>query len=469
MTTVADIIAAANTAVGQIWREPGGYVTTQQAPPYQDGRYGRGWVEHCGIAIGNLYTKAGLQMGRDFVDLAYTPTAARATFDRGFAVRTPQVGDWGIVDWQGAGWGAVAASDHAVLVIGVANWPRSVRTREWNTTPDGRSRDYDRPANLFVCFGRPKLATGPVKGAWLEGGPIGIPDVQPGQTSHVVARVQDAIINNRGGLNSPQMVRGAADAAFVANYLDWQRRIGFPGDGRPARTSLERLGFTVVDHATVRPVLPEVWAAAAKPARAHLGEPTGPVAPFLYPKGPAHVPFQRGIIVEHAGQLLPVYGGLFAAWSGGAGTRVGLPVTAEQYVPGVEGARWQHFQRGTLVWEPGVGGGVRVLSGGVLEAYLRLSGADRAALGHVRSEEGDTVPEGRWQKFEHGGMVWHPAHGAHPFWGGIGHTYLRYGGTRYIGFPLGKETAAASGDVSQRFTGGTVTWSPTGHSSVVAT
>lgn len=459
MTTSANIITAANNAVNEIWREPSGYVNIQQSAPYQDGRYGRGWVEHCGIAVGYVYAKAGLQMGRDFVDLAYTPTAARATFDKGFAVRTPQVGDWGIVDWQGAGWGQTGASDHAVLVIGTWNWPRSVRTREWNTTPDGRARDYDRPASLFVCFGRPKLSTGPVKGPWLDGGPVGIPDVQPGQTNTQVARVQDALINNRGGLNSPQMVRNAADGAFAANYTDWQRRLGFPGDGRPARTSLERLGFVVVDHATVQPALPDDWAAAAKPVRQHLGDPTGTPKPFLNANGPMHVPFQRGIIFDHAGQKLAVYGGIYGRWAADAGGRVGLPVSEEGNVPGVKGARWQHFQEGTLIWEPGPAGGTRVVSGGILESYRRLTDDERANLGYVRSDEKDTQPAGRWQQFQHGGIVWHPSTGAHPFWGGIGQTYLRFGGTRYVGFPKGKEQTTA-GETVQRFTGADIVWAP---------
>ncbi|MDI9629367.1 MAG: hypothetical protein QM286_12650 [Acidobacteriota bacterium] len=160
MTTVADILAASDEAMDEIWRDDNGYVSIQDLPPWT-GYFGGTYVQHCGISVCRVYYKAGLTMGVDFPDLSYTPTGAAATFDLGMAVDVPQPGDWGIIDWGGNGWGATGESDHAVLIIDTSNWPDYVVTREWNTTSDGRGADYQRAPGLFTVFGRPRLTTTP--------------------------------------------------------------------------------------------------------------------------------------------------------------------------------------------------------------------------------------------------------------------------------------------------------------------
>ena len=162
MTTAADILAASDEAMGEIWRDDNGYVSIQNLPPWT-GYFGGSYVQHCGIGVCRVYFLAGLTMGVDFPDLSYTPTGAAATFDLGMAVDVPQPGDWGIIDWGGNGWGATGESDHAVLIIDTSNWPDYVVTREWNTTPDGRGADYLRSPGLFTVFGRPRLNAAPPK------------------------------------------------------------------------------------------------------------------------------------------------------------------------------------------------------------------------------------------------------------------------------------------------------------------
>ena len=80
MTTVADILAASDVAMDEIWRDANGYVSIQDEPPWV-GYFGGTYVQHCGISVGRVYYLAGLVMGRDFPDLSYTPTGAQATFD----------------------------------------------------------------------------------------------------------------------------------------------------------------------------------------------------------------------------------------------------------------------------------------------------------------------------------------------------------------------------------------------------
>lgn len=160
MTTVADILAASDVAMDEIWRDANGYVSIQDEPPWV-GYFGGTYVQHCGISVGRVYYLAGLVMGRDFPDLSYTPTGAQATFDGGYAVEVPEPGGYGIIDWQGNGWGATGESDHAVFIRNRDNWPYSVGTREWNTTSDGRGADYEREVGLFTVFGYPRLSGAP--------------------------------------------------------------------------------------------------------------------------------------------------------------------------------------------------------------------------------------------------------------------------------------------------------------------
>ena len=129
MTTVADILAASDEAMDEIWRDDNGYVSIQDLPPWT-GYFGGTYVQHCGISVCRVYYKAGLTMGVDFPDLSYTPTGAAATFDLGMAVDVPEPGDWGIIDWGGNGWGATGESDHATFIRNRDNWP-SIRGRRW--------------------------------------------------------------------------------------------------------------------------------------------------------------------------------------------------------------------------------------------------------------------------------------------------------------------------------------------------
>ena len=166
MTTAADAIRVAEEvrAAGLIYRQPNGYVSIQQAPPYDaasgNDRFGTMWVEHCGISVAYVLTRAGLRFGIDYPDgIQYSPLLARQLLVDGYATDAPKPGSIGVIDWGGAGWGAIAASDHVVLIVGVdGDW---LTTWETNTTPDGRPYYYRRHRSLFTAWGTPRYTAAP--------------------------------------------------------------------------------------------------------------------------------------------------------------------------------------------------------------------------------------------------------------------------------------------------------------------
>lgn len=158
MTTPDDVVAKAREIVanGEIYRVGGdwdGYVSVQEQAPYDDGRFGSGHVEHCGISCARVLYEAG---GRALLDglmdaIQYAPALAQlANLDR------PKKGCLGTIDWDGG------VSDHVVLVIGGSGGVDDEGyvigdpvTAEWNTVADGTGRIYTRPMSLFTAFVMP--------------------------------------------------------------------------------------------------------------------------------------------------------------------------------------------------------------------------------------------------------------------------------------------------------------------------
>ncbi len=88
--------------------------------------------------------------------------------------------------------------------------------------------------------------------------------------------------------------------------------------------------------------------------------------------------------------------------------------------------------------------------------------AEHPELGAPQSCESDTfTPGARVQVFENGRVYWSPATGTHAVVGAIGERYVEMGGDRTLGLPTtGEATGLRDGGASQRFTGGTMFWSP---------
>lgn len=171
MTTVADILRVAEDARANrlVYREPNEYVSIQQQPPYDaasgNDRFGRTRVEHCGIAVAFIYTRAGLRFGIDYPSwIQHSITVARQMFREGFATDEPQAGGIGVMDWGAGGFGMAATqhADHVVLIVEPR--PKTIVVMDANTSdvPDGRLVYHEYPREWFVAWGMPKnLATAP--------------------------------------------------------------------------------------------------------------------------------------------------------------------------------------------------------------------------------------------------------------------------------------------------------------------
>ena len=156
VTSGPGIVAAAEQvrAAGEVYRVNGdwdGLVSIQDSGPWA-GMYGGMHVEHCGISAGYILWKAGLTMGRDFPNTAYSPTLCQALLSGDYD-QTPQPGAIGVIDWGLGGYGDCGDSDHVVLIIEARG--DTMVTIEANTTADGRLHYYERAASLFTAFGMP--------------------------------------------------------------------------------------------------------------------------------------------------------------------------------------------------------------------------------------------------------------------------------------------------------------------------
>ena len=148
---------------GDIYRRSDGYVSIQQKAPYtgDNDRFQTWYVDHCGISVAYVLEKSGLRFGIDYPDtMQYSPWLANDLLNGGYAVSRPEPGDIGVIDWGGAGWGAISRSDHIVFFADTSEFDSGfVTCWETNTTPDGRPYYYRRATSLFVAWGRPKYRT----------------------------------------------------------------------------------------------------------------------------------------------------------------------------------------------------------------------------------------------------------------------------------------------------------------------
>lgn len=172
--------------------------------------------------------------------------------------------------------------------------------------------------------------------------------------------------------------------------------------------------------------------------------------------------FQNGFILwsprtgAHA-----VYGevGKKYAAMGAERSLLGLPTSSEVDGP-FPGSRANSFQGGAILWS--VGTGAHDIHGGIAQRYYNSKVVQ--ILGLPTSSEGPSRLAGALvQNFQRGSIYWSPASGAWEVHGGIRDTYRSIGAeTSPLGVPLtGEQPGALPGSVIQRFTGGTMYWSPT--------
>ncbi|SHG85565.1 reprolysin-like metallopeptidase [Geodermatophilus nigrescens] len=139
-------------------------------------------------------------------------------------------------------------------------------------------------------------------------------------------------------------------------------------------------------------------------------------------------------------------------WEGGP---LGYPVT--DTVCGLrDGGCYQHFQGGTVMSSPASGSWA--VSGALRDGWFR-AGSEGGALGYPTAAAVCGLRDGGClQRFQGGALYWSPATGAHPVVPGpVAERWGALGWERGLGYPLEPERAVVGGR-SQRFQGGTLTW-----------
>jgi len=142
---------------------------------------------------------------------------------------------------------------------------------------------------------------------------------------------------------------------------------------------------------------------------------------------------------------------------GGPGSLLGFPLTDETGTPDGVG-RFNHFAGGSVYWTP-VTGAHEVH--GAIRAEWVATGWERGSLGYPVTDETATGG-GRFNRFTGGSVSWTPSTGAHEVHGLIGAKYLALGAENsLLGFPLTDETGTPYGvGRFNHFAGGSVYWTP---------
>ncbi|HEX6462582.1 MAG TPA: PQQ-dependent sugar dehydrogenase [Candidatus Saccharimonadales bacterium] len=167
-------------------------------------------------------------------------------------------------------------------------------------------------------------------------------------------------------------------------------------------------------------------------------------------------PYQNGAIywspATGAHFVLGAIRGVYETQGGPIGT-LGFPITDEFVITG--GAR-QNFQNGALVWTPGVG--TFQLFAANRAKYDAL-GAENGRLKLPISNEYVVAGGGVRQDFQGGSLLWSASTGSHLLAGGIRVAYDARGGSGgSLGFPITDEFVI-NGGVRQNFQGGSLIWS----------
>ncbi len=154
-----------------------------------------------------------------------------------------------------------------------------------------------------------------------------------------------------------------------------------------------------------------------------------------------------------------VYGAIYLKYNelGGPASAIGPALTDEIDVDGVAGARANEFLNGRIYWSPETG--THAVYGGILHTYLDRGGP--GALGLPVTDEFDIsgLDGGRESDFQFAKIYYHPATGAHEVYGAIYAKWMDFGGpTGGLGMPTTGEYDAGSGRGSD-FQNGRIYWS----------
>jgi len=147
----------------------------------------------------------------------------------------------------------------------------------------------------------------------------------------------------------------------------------------------------------------------------------------------------------------------YLEWGGPAS--YGLPVTDETTTPDGVG-RFNHFDGGrSIYWTPGTG--AHTVYGSIREEWRSL-GWELGILGYPTSDESDGINGARYNDFQRGKIYWSPSTGAHEVHGAILDRWASLGWEHStLGLPVSDEFAISGGRQST-FQGGYITWTSAG-------
>ncbi|HEU5473254.1 MAG TPA: GH25 family lysozyme [Actinophytocola sp.] len=194
--------------------------------------------------------------------------------------------------------------------------------------------------------------------------------------------------------------------------------------------------------------------------RSHLGYPT--TNELRTPDGiGAYNLFQQGSIHwTPATGAHEVRGLIYQVWAslGLERSVIGYPITDE--TPSSDGVgSYNHFQRGSIFYRPGVG--AQEVRGAIRDKWAAL-GWERSVLGYPTTNELRT-PDGigAYNLFQQGSIHWTPATGAHEVRGAIFQRWVALGSERgRLGYPTSDEYDVPGGRRTN-FQRGTLTWNRT--------
>ena len=195
------------------------------------------------------------------------------------------------------------------------------------------------------------------------------------------------------------------------------------------------------------------YIALTNAARSALGLPTNVTAT----SGSTSItPFQGGRIYARPGTAtFEVYGEIFRRYLqlGAETGPLGLPTSGET-AGTLNGVRRNTFSTGAIYWSPSTG--AQDVYGAIYGKYKEL-GAERSILGLPTSgETAAGVPGARTNRFSGGTILWSPSTGAQEIYGAIYGRYLQLGAEAGpLGLPTSGETAVSGGRMNT-FIGGRI-------------
>ncbi|CAA9222256.1 MAG: putative esterase, partial [uncultured Blastococcus sp.] len=193
-----------------------------------------------------------------------------------------------------------------------------------------------------------------------------------------------------------------------------------------------------------------------------LGYPTTDTVCGL-PGGGCSQEFQGGSILSStAGGTRAVWGAIRARYVavGGSAGALGYP-TSEELCGFRDGGCFQRFQHATIYWSPA--SGARVVANGAVATRWGAQGWELGRLGYPTTDTVCGLPGGGCsQEFQGGSILSSTAGGTRAVWGAIRARYVAVGGSAgALGYPTSEELCGfRDGGCFQRFQHATIYWSP---------